>query len=185
MEYADFLAAIDRQVAGIERKSRRMAEEERRTVSYHEAGHALVGWLLEHAHPLMKVTIVPRGSALGYAAYNPKDQHVLTTAQLLDQMCVTLGGRIAEQLVFGRITTGALDDLERVTKQAYAQIGELGMSARLGHLAFEDEEHQQRISYSDNTAKIIDEEVRKLVNMVCAFYTYICTHPKPMFNLKR
>ncbi|PKC04527.1 ATP-dependent metallopeptidase Hfl [Rhizophagus irregularis] len=162
-----FEQAIDRVVAGLERKSRVLSPEEKKTVAYHEAGHAVAGWFLEHADPLLKVTIIPRGvAALGYAQYLPKDQYLYSTAQLLDRMCMTLGGRVSEQIFFNIITTGAHDDLQRVTKLAYAQVTTYGMNPNVGPLSFNspnDNEPQFQKPYSEETAKMIDEEVRKLV----------------------
>jgi AFG3 family protein len=166
VELEDFHAAIDRTIGGIEKRSRVVAPEERRVVAHHEAGHAVAGWFLQHAAPLLKVSIVPRGvAALGYAQYNPPDQHILTQDQLLDQMCMTLGGRIAEQLCFGRISTGAQDDLQKVTEQAYAQIALYGMSQRLGAVALDPENTDWGMErqHSDRTQRIVDEEVRELV----------------------
>jgi AFG3 family protein len=162
-----FEQAIDRVIAGLERKSRVLSPEEKKTVAYHEAGHAVAGWFLEHADPLLKVTIIPRGvAALGYAQYLPKDQYLYSTAQLLDRMCMTLGGRVSEQIFFNMITTGAHDDLQRVTKLAYAQVTTYGMNPNVGPLSFNnpnDGEPQFQKPYSEETAKMIDEEVRKLV----------------------
>ncbi|GES94314.1 ATP-dependent metallopeptidase Hfl [Rhizophagus clarus] len=162
-----FEQAIDRVIAGLERKSRVLSPEEKKTVAYHEAGHAVAGWFLEHADPLLKVTIIPRGvAALGYAQYLPKDQYLYSTAQLLDRMCMTLGGRVSEQIFFNIITTGAHDDLQRVTKLAYAQVTTYGMNPNVGPLSFNnpnDNEPQFQKPYSEETAKMIDEEVRKLV----------------------
>jgi AFG3 family protein len=166
-----FEKAIERVIAGLERKSRVLSPEEKRTVAYHEAGHAIAGWYLEHADPLLKVSIIPRGSAaLGYAQYLPKEQYLYTVQQLFDRMCMTLGGRVSEEIFFGTITTGAHDDLQKVTKMAYAQIVNYGMNDRIGHISFssyaEDKQSLQK-PYSEETSRIIDEEVRKLVD--CAY----------------
>lgn len=165
-----FEAAIERVVAGLEKKSRVLSPEERKTVAYHEAGHAVAGWFLEHADPLLKVSIIPRGvAALGYAQYLPKDQHLYSRAQLLDRICMTLAGRAAEEIFFGdaAITTGARDDLQKVTKIAYSQVALFGMNPRIGTLSFDNEQSEtsplaQR-PYSEETARMIDEEVRSLV----------------------
>lgn len=168
-----FEMAIERVVAGLEKKSRVLGPEEKRTVAYHEAGHAVAGWFLEHADPLLKVSIIPRGSsALGYAQYLPKDQYLHSTEQLMDRMCMTLGGRVAEEIFIGRITTGARDDLRKVTKQAYAQITLYGMNQALGPLSYDqpDEgmtggaEPQFQKPFSEETAKLIDSEARLIID---------------------
>ena len=167
-----FEAAIERVIAGLEKKSRVLSAEERKTVAVHEAGHAVCGWFLEHADPLLKVSIIPRGSAaLGYAQYLPKDQYLFSKQQLMDRMCMTLGGRVAEELTFaGTITTGAQDDLQKVTKLAYAQITRYGMDAVLGPVSFADDQQQQPQEamlagkpYSEATAQTIDERARLLI----------------------
>ncbi|CAG8646342.1 10177_t:CDS:1, partial [Scutellospora calospora] len=154
---------------GLEKKSRVLSPEEKKTVAYHEAGHAVAGWFLEHADPLLKVSIIPRGiGALGYAQYLPKDQYLYSTAQLLDRMCMTLGGRVSEQIFFNIVTTGAQDDLQKVTKMAYAQVSVYGMNSNVGPLSFHnpnETEPQFQKPYSEETAKMIDEEVRKLVSL--------------------
>ncbi|RHZ46532.1 hypothetical protein Glove_615g1 [Diversispora epigaea] len=164
-----FEQAIERVIAGIEKKSRVLSPEEKKTVAYHEAGHAVAGWFLEHADPLLKVSIIPRGiGALGYAQYLPKDQYLYSTVQLLDRMCVTLGGRVSEQIFFNMITTGAQDDLQKVTKMAYAQVSIYGMNPIIGPISFHnsnDSEPQFQKPYSEETAKMIDDEVRKLVSL--------------------
>ncbi|CAG8536600.1 10867_t:CDS:2 [Diversispora eburnea] len=164
-----FEQAIERVIAGIEKKSRVLSPEEKKTVAYHEAGHAIAGWFLEHADPLLKVSIIPRGiGALGYAQYLPKDQYLYSTVQLLDRMCVTLGGRVSEQIFFNIITTGAQDDLQKVTKMAYAQVTIYGMNPIIGPISFHnsnDSELQFQKPYSEETAKMIDNEVRKLVSL--------------------
>lgn len=163
----DFQAAIDRVIGGLEKKSKIISPEEKLIVAYHEAGHAVAGWFLEHADPLVKVSIVPRGvAALGYAQYLPKEQFLYTTEQLFDEMCMTLGGRVAEDIVFGRISTGALSDLERITKMAYSMVTIYGMNEKVGNVSFYDSkgtEYQFNKPYSEHTAQTIDEEVRKLV----------------------
>lgn len=162
-----FEKAIDRVVAGMEKKNNVMQPEEKKTVAYHEAGHAVSGWFLEHADPLLKVTIIPRGKGLGYAQYIPKEQFLYTKEQLLDRMCMTLGGRASEQIFFGKITTGAQDDLKKVTQIAYAQIVQFGMSEKVGNLSFDmgqPGEPMLEKPYSESTAQVIDQEVKTLVD---------------------
>lgn len=170
VEEKHFEAAIERVVAGLEKKSRVLSPEERKTVAYHEAGHAVAGWFLEHADPLLKVSIIPRGvAALGYAQYLPKDQYLYSRSQLLDRICMTLAGRASEEIFFGdsAITTGARDDLQKVTKIVYSQISVFGMNPRIGTLSFENEPNEttplSQKPYSEETARIIDEEARTLV----------------------
>lgn len=161
----DFLDAVDRIIGGLEKKSKIMTNEERNTIAYHEAGHASLSWLLEHANPLIKVTIVPRGRALGAAWYLPEERQITTKEQMLDEMCATLGGRAAEDLFIGQISTGAMNDLERVTKRAYGMIAFLGMSEKLPNLCYyNNEEYSFNKPYSDKTAELIDEEAKKLIN---------------------
>lgn len=161
----DFLDAVDRIIGGLEKKTKITTEGERRTIALHEAGHASLSWLLEHANPLIKVTIVPRGRALGAAWYLPEERQITTKEQMLDEMCATLGGRAAEDLVVGRISTGAMNDLERVTKQAYGMIAYLGMSEKLPNLCYyNNDEYSFNKPYSEKTAEIIDEEVREMIN---------------------
>ena len=169
VDMADFQDAIDRVIGGLEKKNKIISPEEKRIVAYHEAGHAIAGWFLEHADPLVKVSIVPRGvAALGYAQYLPKEQFLYTTEQLLDEMSVSMGGRVAEDIVFGKISTGALSDLERITKLAYAMTKIYGMNGSVGNISFYDPqgEYQFNKPYSDTTAEMIDAEVRKLVDDV-------------------
>jgi len=165
----DFLDAVDRIIGGLEKKNKIIKEEEKRTIAFHEAGHATISWLLEHANPLVKVTIIPRGRALGAAWYLPEERQITTTEQMLDEMCATLGGRASEDLTFGRISTGALNDLERVTKQAFAMISYFGMSDKIGNLSYYDSSGQQEYSfnkpYSEKTAEAIDEEVKNLIDL--------------------
>ena len=165
----DFQDAIDRVIGGLEKKNKLISPEEKKIVAYHEAGHAVAGWFLEHADPLVKVSIVPRGvAALGYAQYLPKEQFLYTTEQLLDEMCMALGGRAAEDLVFGRISTGALSDLERITKMAYGMVTIYGMNKRIGNISFYDSkssEYSFNKPYSEATAQTIDEEVRLIVEI--------------------
>ncbi|KAJ3111855.1 AAA ATPase afg3 [Phlyctochytrium bullatum] len=161
-----FEAAIERVIAGLEKKSRVLSPEEKKIVAHHEAGHAVAGWFLQHANPLLKVSIIPRGvAALGYAQYLPKDEYLHSTAQLFDMMCMTLGGRVAEKIFFDSITTGAQDDLQKVTKMAYAQISTYGMNEKIGNVSFADNQEQQQFQkpYSDDTAKMIDDEARALI----------------------
>ncbi|MCD7898510.1 MAG: ATP-dependent zinc metalloprotease FtsH [Bacteroides sp.] len=161
----DFLDAVDRIIGGLEKKSKITTEAERRAIALHEAGHASLSWLLEHANPLIKVTIVPRGRALGAAWYLPEERQITTKDQMLDEMCATLGGRAAEDLFIGKISTGAMNDLERVTKQAFGMIAYLGMSDRLPNLCYySNDEYGFSKPYSDKTAEVIDEEVLKMVN---------------------
>ena len=161
----DFLDAVDRFIGGLEKKTKITTEAERRSIALHEAGHASISWLLEYANPLIKVTIVPRGRALGAAWYLPEERQITTKEQMLDEMCATLGGRAAEDLFLGRISTGAMNDLERVTKQAYGMIAYLGMSEKLPNLCYyNNEEYSFNRPYSEKTAELIDEEVKKMVN---------------------
>ena len=163
----DFMNAVDRIVGGLEKRSKITTEEERKCIANHEAGHATLSWLLEHANPLVKVTIVPRGKALGAAWYLPEERQITTRAQLQDEMCATLGGRAAEELVLGKISTGASNDLERVTKQAYAMVVYFGMSDKLPNLNYYDSTGQDwgfTKPYSEETAKLIDTEVQKIIN---------------------
>ncbi|XP_021112169.1 AFG3-like protein 1 isoform X1 [Heterocephalus glaber] len=162
-----FKQAIERVVGGLEKKTQVLQPSEKTTVAYHEAGHAVVGWFLEHADPLLKVSIIPRGKGLGYAQYLPREQHLYTREQLFDRMCMMLGGRGAEQLFFGQITTGAQDDLRKVTQSAYAQIVQFGMSERLGQVSFDLARQGEALvekPYSEATAQLIDEEVRHLIS---------------------
>ena len=163
----DFMNAVDRIVGGLEKRSKITTEEERKCIANHEAGHATLSWLLEHANPLVKVTIVPRGKALGAAWYLPEERQITTREQLQDEMCATLGGRAAEELVLGKISTGASNDLERVTKQAYAMVVYFGMSDKLPNLNYYDSTGQDwgfTNPYSEETAKLIDTEVQKIIN---------------------
>ena len=163
----DFMNAVDRIVGGLEKRSKITTEEERKCIANHEAGHATLSWLLEHANPLVKVTIVPRGKALGAAWYLPEERQITTREQLQDEMCATLGGRAAEDLVLGKISTGASNDLERVTKQAYAMVVYFGMSDKLPNLNYYDSTGQDwgfTKPYSEETAKLIDTEVQKIIN---------------------
>ena len=168
VEKEDFLSAIDRIIGGLERKNKIIIPSEKRTIAYHEAGHATVSWVLEHANPLIKVTIIPRGKALGAAWYLPEERQITTKEQMLDEMAAILGGRASEQLNFGKVSTGALNDLERVTKQAYAMVAYYGMSSEVGNLSFYDSTGQTDMAltkpYSERTAQEIDAEVKKLID---------------------
>lgn len=160
----DFIAAVDRIVGGLEKKTKVMTEEEKRTIALHEAGHATISWNLQYANPLIKVTIVPRGRALGAAWYLPEERQITTKEQMLDEMCATLGGRAAEELFTGHISSGAMNDLERVTKQAYGMIAYMGMSDSLPNLCYYNQnEYAWQRPYSDATAKEIDEEVKRMI----------------------
>ncbi len=163
----DFLDAVDRIVGGLEKKNKIISVDEKKTIAYHEAGHATISWLLEHAHPLVKVTIVPRGKALGAAWYLPEERSITTKEQLLDEMCSALGGRAAEQIAFSKISSGAQNDLEKVTKQAYAMVSIFGMSEKVGNVSYYDSTGQSDFSftkpYSEKTAELIDEEVKSLI----------------------
>ncbi len=163
----DFLDAVDRIIGGLEKKNKAIKPSEKRRVAFHEAGHATISWLVEHAAPLLKVTIVPRGRSLGAAWYLPEERQLTTTEQMLDEICATLGGRAAEQAVFGNISTGALSDLERVTKQAQAMVTIYGLNDKVGNISYYDSSGQSEYSsgkpYSEQTAKLIDEEISKLI----------------------
>lgn len=166
----DFLDAVDRIIGGLERKSKIITEEEKRSIAHHEAGHATVSWLLPHANPLFKVTIVPRGQALGAAWYLPEERQLVTKEQLLDEMCSLIGGRVAEEIVNGQPSTGALNDLERLTKMAYGMVTYYGMSEKIGNLSFYDSTGSRGYDltkpYSEKTAELIDQEVKSLVGMI-------------------
>ena len=168
IDMQDFQDAIDRVIGGLEKKNKLISPEEKNIVAYHEAGHAVAGWFLEFADPLVKVSIVPRGvAALGYAQYLPKEQYIYRSEQLLDEMCMTLGGRAAEDLIFGKVSTGAQNDLERITKMAYSMVTIYGMNDRIGNVSFNDSTGEYTYSkpYSEKTAEMIDEEVRKIIDI--------------------
>ncbi len=168
VDMSDFNDAIDRVIGGLEKKNKIITPEEKRIIAYHEAGHAVSGWFLEHAHPLVKVTIVPRGvAALGYAQYLPKEVYIRTTDHLIDDMCMSLGGRAVEELIFGKISTGALSDLQHVTRMAYAMVSMYGMNEVIGNISFYDPQNENSFSkpFSEETGKMIDDEVRKLVEI--------------------
>ena len=164
----DFLDAVDRIIGGLERKNKIISALEKKTIAYHEAGHATVSWLLEHANPLLKVTIIPRGRALGAAWYLPEERQLSTRQQMLDEMCSALAGRASEKLIFEKVSTGALNDLERVTKQAYAMVSYFGMSDAVGNISFYDSSGQNEYAfskpYSEKTANLIDEEAKQIVS---------------------
>ena len=166
VEMQDFQDAIDRVIGGLEKKNKIISPNEKEVIAYHEAGHAVCGWFLEHAYPLLKVTIVPRGTAaLGYAQYTPKEQYLYTVEQLTDQMCMTLGGRAAEQIFFSKISTGASNDLQQISKMAYSMVTTYGMNDKIGNVSFYDpsQENSFQKPFSEETGKIIDEEVRKMI----------------------
>jgi cell division protease FtsH len=167
VEMEDFQDAVDRVIGGLEKKNKIISPDEKRIIAYHEAGHAVCGWYLEHAYPLLKVTIVPRGvAALGYAQYTAKEQYLYNTDQLFDQICMTLGGRASEELNFGKISTGAQNDLQQITRIAYSMVTVYGMNEKVGNVSFYDPQTENSFTkpYSEETSKIIDEEVRKLID---------------------
>jgi cell division protease FtsH len=164
VEFSDFQDAVDRVIGGLEKKNKIISPEEKQIVAYHEAGHAVVGWFLEHCDPLVKVSIVPRGmAALGYAQYLPKEQFLYTTEQINDSVCMALGGRVAEDIIFGRVSTGAQNDLERITKMAYDIVAVYGMNDKVGNISFVDRGESFHKPYSDKTAELIDSEVRQYI----------------------
>ena len=167
VDMSDFQDAIDRVIGGLEKKNKIISPEEKEIIAYHEAGHAICGWYLEHAYPLLKVTIVPRGTAaLGYAQYTPKEQYLYNTDQLIDQICMTLGGRASEDIFFGKISTGASNDLQQITKIAYSMVTMYGMNDKIGNISFYDPTQENYFTkpYSEETGKMIDQEVRKLID---------------------
>ncbi|MDX2360942.1 MAG: ATP-dependent zinc metalloprotease FtsH [Crocinitomicaceae bacterium] len=164
VEKQDFLDAVDRIIGGLEKKNKIITQEEKRSIAFHEAGHATISWMLQYANPLVKVTIVPRGRSLGAAWYLPEERSITTTEQILDDMCSALGGRAAEQITFGKISTGALGDLEKITKQAYAMVSIYGLNEKIGNISYYDPQGAGFTKpYSDDTARIIDEEVSKMI----------------------
>ena len=166
VDMQDFQDAIDRVIGGLEKRNKIISPEEKEIIAYHEAGHAICGWYLEHAYPLLKVTVVPRGSAaLGYAQYTPKEQYLYNTDQLMDQICMTLGGRASEDIFFGKISTGASNDLQQITKIAYSMITVYGMNDKVGNISYYDPSQENMFTkpFSEETGKMIDEEVRKLI----------------------
>jgi cell division protease FtsH len=167
VDMSDFQDAIDRVIGGLEKKNKIIAPHEKEVIAYHEAGHAICGWFLEYAYPLLKVTIVPRGTAaLGYAQYTPTEQYLYTTDQLMDQICMTLGGRAAEEIFFGKISTGAANDLQQITRIAYSMVTAYGMNNKVGNVSFYDPSQENTFTkpYSEETGKIIDEEVRNIID---------------------
>ncbi|MBP3534264.1 MAG: ATP-dependent zinc metalloprotease FtsH [Alistipes sp.] len=175
----DFLAAIDRIIGGLERKNKVITPHEKKTIAYHEAGHATVSWILENANPLVKVTIIPRGKALGAAWYLPEERQITTREQMMDELAATLAGRVSEQMFFGHLSTGALNDLERVTKQAYAMVAYYGMSEKVGTLSYYDSTGQSDMAftkpYSEQTARDIDDEVRAIIDKAYAMAENVLT----------
>lgn len=168
VDMSDFQDAIDRVIGGLEKKNKIISPEEKEIIAYHEAGHAICGWFLEHAYPLLKVTIVPRGTAaLGYAQYTPKEQYLYNTDQLIDQICMTLGGRASEDIFFNKISTGASNDLQQITKIAYSMVTMYGMNGKVGNISFYDPQQENYFTkpYSEETGRMIDEEVRILISM--------------------
>lgn len=181
VDMSDFQDAIDRVIGGLEKKNKIILPEEKEIIAYHEAGHAICGWFLEHAYPLLKVTIVPRGTAaLGYAQYTPREQYLYNTDQLFDQICMTLGGRAAEDIIFGKISTGASNDLQQITKMAYSMVSVYGMNDKLGNISYYDPTQENTFTkpFSEETGKMIDEEVRNLIAGA-----YVST--KKLLTLKR
>lgn len=167
VDMSDFQDAVDRVIGGLEKKNKIISPEEKKIIAFHEAGHAVCGWYLEHAYPLLKVTIVPRGTAaLGYAQYTPKEQYLYNTDQLTDQICMTLGGRASEEIFFHKISTGAQNDLQQITRIAYSMVTVYGMNDKVGNISFYDPQQENTFTkpYSDETAKLIDQEVRKLID---------------------
>ena len=186
VEMEDFQDAVDRVIGGLEKKNKIISPEEKRIIAYHEAGHAICGWYLEHAYPLLKVTIVPRGvAALGYAQYTPKEQYLYSTDQLFDQICMTLGGRASESLTFKKISTGAQNDLQQVTRIAYSMVTVYGMNEKIGNVSFYDpaQENQFTKPYSEETSRLIDEEVRKLIDKAYEFTKELLTQKTNQLHL--
>jgi len=182
VEMEDFQDAVDRVIGGLEKKSKIIAPNEKRIIAYHEAGHAICGWYLEHAYPLLKVTIVPRGvAALGYAQYTPKEQYLYDTDQLMDQICMTLGGRASEEIFFGKISTGAQNDLQQVTRIAYSMVTIYGMNDKVGNVSFYDPAAENSFTkpYSEETSKMIDEEVRLLIEKAYIMTKKLLNEKKP------
>ena len=165
VSHQDFLDAVDRIIGGLEKRTKIITDHEKNTIAFHEAGHAVVSWLVEFASPLVKVSIVPRGQSLGAAWYLPEERAITTTEQIFDEMCAALGGRAAEELIFGKISTGALSDLEKVTKQAYAMVSVYGLNERIGNRSYYDSRGESSFTkpYSEETARIIDEEVSAVI----------------------
>ncbi|MBL7741233.1 MAG: ATP-dependent zinc metalloprotease FtsH [Chitinophagaceae bacterium] len=181
VDMEDFQDAVDRVIGGLEKKNKIISPDEKKIIAYHEAGHAICGWYLEHAYPLLKVTIVPRGTAaLGYAQYTPKEQYLYNTDQLIDQICMTLGGRASEDIFFGKISTGAQNDLQQITRIAYAMVSVYGMNEKVGNVSFYDPQQETTFTkpYSEETSKMIDEEVRKLIDAAYDKTKHLLTEKK-------
>ena len=190
VHHQDFLDAVDRIVGGLEKKNKIITQKEKETIAYHEAGHATVSWMLEHAAPLVKVTIVPRGQSLGAAWYLPEERMIVRTEQMLDEMCATLGGRAAEKIIFDKISTGALSDLEKITKQARAMVTVYGLNEKLGNITYYDSSGQNDYNfskpYSEQTAKLIDEEISKLIEFQYQrAQTILKKHKKELIELAK
>ncbi|MFZ4057388.1 MAG: AAA family ATPase, partial [Ferruginibacter sp.] len=181
VDMADFQDAIDRVIGGLEKKNKIISPEEKEIIAYHEAGHAICGWYLEHAYPLLKVTVVPRGTAaLGYAQYTPKEQYLYNTDQLMDQICMTLGGRASEEIFFGKISTGASNDLQQITRIAYSMITVYGMNDKVGNISYYDPNQENVFTkpYSEETGKMIDQEVRALIDKAYQMTIKLLTEKK-------
>jgi cell division protease FtsH len=181
VDMSDFQDAIDRVIGGLEKKNKIISPEEKQIIAYHEAGHAVCGWFLEHAYPLLKVTVVPRGTAaLGYAQYTPKEQYLYNTDQLMDQICMTLGGRASEEIFFGKISTGASNDLQQITRIAYSMITVYGMNDKVGNISYYDPQQENTFTkpFSEETGKMIDEEVRKLIDQAYTRTLHLLTEKK-------
>ncbi len=181
VDMSDFQDAIDRVIGGLEKRNKIISPEEKEIIAYHEAGHAICGWYLEHAYPLLKVTVVPRGTAaLGYAQYTPKEQYLYNTDQLMDQICMTLGGRASEDIFFGKISTGASNDLQQITKMAYSMITVYGMNDKIGNISYYDPNQENGFTkpFSEETGKMIDEEVRKLIDQAYQITKKLLTEKK-------
>lgn len=186
IDKTDFLDAVDRIIGGLEKKNKIISAHEKKVIAYHESGHAAASWLLEHAHPLVKVTIVPRGNSLGAAWYLPEERQITTKEQIFDEMCAALGGRAAEEIVFGSVSTGALSDLEKITKQAYASVTIFGLNDKIGNVSFYDSSGNQDYAftkpYSEKTAQIIDEEVSKLIESAYTKTKGILSQQRPALD---
>jgi cell division protease FtsH len=186
VEMIDFQDAIDRVIGGLEKKNKIIAPHEKEIIAYHEAGHAVCGWFLEHAYPLLKVTIVPRGTAaLGYAQYTPTEQYLYNVDQLMDQICMTLGGRASEQIFFGKISTGASNDLQQITRMAYGMVTAYGMSDKIGNVSFYDPTTENSFTkpFSEGTGKIIDEEVKNIIDKAYAQTLQLLTDKKEQVEI--
>ncbi len=186
VDMSDFQDAVDRVIGGLEKKNKIIAPHEKEIIAYHEAGHAICGWFLEHAYPLLKVTIVPRGTAaLGYAQYTPKEQYLYNTDQLNDQICMTLGGRASEDIFFGKISTGASNDLQQITKMAYSMVTVYGMNDKVGNISYYDPQQENYFTkpYSEETGKMIDEEVRKLIEVAYVRTKNLLTEKKEQVEI--